>query len=290
MQYQRMQKENSANIGTGNQEVRIMIREPAVAGQFYSANPEKLRSGIRSYLQPGIPLLEAKGVVAPHAGYMYSGAVAGAVYNAVHLPSRFIILGPNHTGRGKPLSLYPSGQWRTPLGPVNIDEELNRSLMRECSLLVEDAAAHLREHSIEVQLPFLQLLADHPSIAAICIGTADYASLEALGHAMARVVKLTAEPVLLVASSDMSHYEPAEVATRKDHFAIEKMERVDPQGLYRTIFEKDVSMCGFAPAVALLTACRDLGASSGRLIRYATSGDVSGDFERVVGYAGMAVC
>jgi AmmeMemoRadiSam system protein B len=268
----------------------IMIREPAVAGQFYSADADKLSSSIRSFLGPDKPLLEAKGIVAPHAGYIYSGAVAGAVYQAVRLPRRFIILGPNHTGRGRALSLYPPGQWRTPLGLVCIDEELNRNLMQECSLLEEDAAAHVREHSIEVQIPFLQLLAANPSIAAICVGTADYSSLETLGHALARVIKLAPEPVLLVASSDMSHYESAEVATKKDRFAIEKMEKVDPQGLYSTIFEKDVSMCGFAPAVALLTACRDLGASGGRLIRYATSGDVSGDFERVVGYAGIAVC
>jgi MEMO1 family protein len=267
-----------------------MIREAAVAGQFYSANPEILRKTIRSFLDQNEPLLDAKGIVAPHAGYVYSGAVAGAVYAAVRLPHRFILLGPNHTGKGRALSLHPPGQWRTPLGLVSIDEELNRTLARECSLLVEDSSAHAREHSIEVQVPFLQLLTDAPSFAAICVGTADYASLETLGHALARVVKSITEPVLLVASSDMSHYESADVASRKDHFAIEKVVGVDPHGLYRTIFEKDVSMCGFAPTVALLTACRDLGASSGRLIRYANSGDISGDFERVVGYAGMAVC
>jgi len=267
-----------------------MIREPAVAGQFYPAHPESLRKSIRTYLGPGEPSLDAKGIVAPHAGYMYSGAVAGAVYAAVRLPKRFIILGPNHTGGGAALSLHPSGQWRTPLGLVGIDEELNKHLTRECTLLVEDTAAHAREHSIEVQIPFLQLRADPMSFAAICIGTADYASLETLGHALGRVVKATPDPVLLVASSDMSHYEAADVASRKDRFAIEKMVDVDPLGLYRTIFEKDVSMCGFAPTVALLTACRDLGASRGQLVRYANSGDVSGDFDRVVGYAGMAVC
>jgi hypothetical protein len=147
----------------------------------------------------------------------------------------------------------------------------------------------VREHSIEVQIPFLQLLAGNLRFAAICVGTTDYASLETLGHALARVIQAAAEPVLMIASSDMSHYETAAIATRKDGFAIEKMEKVDPQGLYRTIFEKDVSMCGFAPAVAMLTACKDLGASTGRLIQYATSGDVSGDFDRVVGYAGIVV-
>lgn len=267
-----------------------MIREPAVAGRFYSADPDELSNIIRSYLGTQEPLLEAKGIVAPHAGYIYSGAVAGAVYQAVHLPRRFIILGPNHTGKGRALSLHPPGQWRTPLGLVSIDEELNRNLVKECTLLAVDAAAHAGEHSIEVQIPFLQLLADKPTFAAICVAKTDYPSLDTLGHALARVINLSAEPVLLVVSSDMSHYESAETATQKDRFAIEKMEQVDPSGLYRTIFEKDVSMCGFAPAVALLTACRDLGASSGRLIRYATSGDTSGDFEHVVGYAGLAVC
>ncbi len=267
-----------------------MIREPAVAGQFYPANSQELSSTIRSFLGPEKPLLEAKGIVAPHAGYIYSGPVAGAVYQAVRLPRRFIILGPNHTGRGRALSLHPPGQWRTPLGLVTVDKDLNNSLIRECNSLAVDSAAHTREHSIEVQIPFLQLLAVQPSFAAICVGTTDYSSLEELGHALARVVKQAPEPVLLVVSSDMSHYEPAEVAARKDRFAIEKMEKVDPQGLYRTIFEQDVTMCGFAPAVALLVACRDLGASGGRLIRYATSGDASGDFERVVGYAGVAVC
>lgn len=266
-----------------------MIREPAVAGQFYSANPEALRKSVRSFLVQGEASLDAKGIVAPHAGYMYSGAVAGAVYAAVRLPKRFIILGPNHTGKGVALSLYPRGQWRTPLGLVGIDEELNKSLARECSLLVEDTAAHLREHAIEVQIPFIQMLTENPSFAAICVGTAEYSSLEALGHALARAVESSSEAVLLVASSDMSHYEPANVASQKDHLAIDRVLSVDPRGLYRTIFEKDISMCGFAPAVALLTACHDLGASSGRLVRYANSGDVSGDFERVVGYAGMAV-
>ncbi len=266
-----------------------MIREPAVAGQFYPADPESLRRKVRSFLVAREPLLDAKGIIAPHAGYVYSGSVAGAVYGAVRIPSRFIVLGPNHTGRGVSLSLHPAAQWRTPLGLADIDEELNRSLVRETSLVVLDAAAHVSEHSIEVQIPFLQSLTQGPKFAAICVGTADYASLEGLGHALARVIKSTPEPVLLIASSDMSHYESAEAASRKDRFAIDRVIAVDPQGLYRTIFEKDVSMCGFAPSVALLTACRDLGVSGGQLIRYANSGEVSGEYNRVVGYAGMAV-
>ncbi len=266
-----------------------MIREPAVAGQFYPADPKELSATIRSFLVPGQTQEAAMALLAPHAGYVYSGHVAGAVYGAVQLPARLILLGPNHTGRGRALSLYPSGRWRTPLGMVDIDEDLNRSLTQECRLLAEDTAAHAREHSIEVQIPFVQLIAHSLRIAAICVGTTEYASLENLGKALARVIRAAAEPVLVITSSDMSHYETAATATRKDRLAIEKIEQVDPQGLYRTIFEEDVSMCGFAPAVAMLTACRELGASGGRVIRYATSGDINGDMERVVGYAGILI-
>ncbi len=266
-----------------------MIREPAVAGQFYSANPKKLLESVRTFATPCASPEAAKGIVAPHAGYMYSGAVAGAVFAGVRLPSRFIILGPNHTGRGVAISLHPAGHWRTPLGLAEIDIDLNRRIVEACRLVAEDKAAHEREHSIEVQIPFLQALTQAPSFAALCVGTTDYSALQSLGHALAGVIDATAEPVLMVASSDMSHYEPAEVAARKDRRAIDRMLAVDPQGLYRTVLEEDVSMCGFAPAVVLLTACRDLGASAGRLIRYANSGDVSGDYKRVVGYAGVAV-
>lgn len=266
-----------------------MIREPAVAGQFYSANSASLRRTIDSFLEKRESLLEAKAVVSPHAGYVYSGAVAGAVYSNVKLPKRMIVLGPNHTGRGAALSLHPEGEWLTPLGKVAIDAEMNRRLLEECPDLREDRMAHMREHSLEVQIPFLQSLVPEFRFSAICVGTADYASLESLGHAMARVIQSLGEPALIVASSDMTHYEPADVAREKDRLAIDQVIAVDPQGLYRVVSEKDISMCGFAPTVAALAACRDLGATSGHLIRYANSGDVSGDYHSVVGYAGMAV-
>jgi AmmeMemoRadiSam system protein B len=267
-----------------------MIREPAVAGQFYPANPQKLQEEIRSYWEKPETLLEAKAIVAPHAGYLYSGPVAGAVYSSVRLESRYIILGPNHTGRGVALSIFPDGEWRTPLGNARIDTELNEAIMQECGLAVADCAAHAREHSIEVQIPFLQSASKTAvRFSAICVGTAEYKALESLGHALARAVKSVADPVLMIASSDMSHYETAETAAVKDRQAIENILKLDPVGLYRTIIEKDVSMCGFAPTVALIIACRDLGAAEGRLIRYANSGDASGDYDRVVGYAGIAI-
>jgi len=265
-----------------------MIREPVVAGQFYSGDPRTLRRMVDSYLSGTHPLIEARAVVSPHAGYIYSGGVAGAVFSSVVLPKRFILLGPNHTGKGGALSLAPEGEWRTPLGPVPVDAELNRRLTEECPELRVDPKAHAREHSLEVQLPFLQALAGEFSFSAICVGTADFAALESLGHAVGRVVRGLAEPVLIVASSDMNHYEPAETGKRKDQLAIERMLEVDAKGLYRVVRERDISMCGFAPTVAALTAVRELGAKSGRLIRYANSGDVSGEYGSVVGYAGLA--
>jgi AmmeMemoRadiSam system protein B len=267
-----------------------MIREPAVAGQFYDGNPRTLRENIQSFLVNPESLIEARAILVPHAGYVYSGAVAGAVYGSVRIPERVILLGPNHTGRGVALSLYPTGEWRTPLGLAAVDEGLNRRLLMECPLLAEDRAAHAREHSIEVQIPFLQVLTDALQFAAICVGTTDYASLETLGHGLARVAAASQEPVLLVVSSDMTHYETADGAARKDRLAIEKVMDLDPKGLYRIVLEEDISMCGFAPAVALLVACRDLGVAEGRLIRYACSGDVNGDYQHVVGYAGIAMC
>ena len=266
-----------------------MIREPAVAGRFYPGNPSKLLREIESYLSAPESLLDAKAIVAPHAGYIYSGAVAGAVFSAVKLPRRFIILGPNHTGMGAPLALAPAGDWRTPLGLASVDAELNRCLLEECPMLREDRAAHSREHSLEVQIPFLQARLDEFRFAAICVGTADYTTLEALGHALARVVRTAAKPVLIVCSSDMNHFESAEIATVKDRLAIERVLALDARGLFNVVRDENITMCGFAPAVAALIAGRDLGAVSGKLVRYSNSGEISGDYGSVVGYAGLAI-
>jgi MEMO1 family protein len=266
-----------------------MIREPAVAGQFYSADARNLKRTLQSLLRPPAHPIAAKAVLSPHAGYVYSGSVAGAVFSSVQVPDRFIILGPNHTGIGLPLSLYPSGEWRTPLGLAPIDSELNDRLLQECRALREDWTAHAHEHSLEVQIPFLQTLMPGFRFSAICVGTTSYPVLEELGHALARVLASVPEPVLIIASSDMNHYESAAVSARKDRWAIEQLVALDPAGLFQVVGEKSISMCGFAPAVATLTACRDLGCSKGILVQYANSGDVSGDNERVVGYAGMAL-
>jgi AmmeMemoRadiSam system protein B len=213
----------------------------------------------------------------------------GEVFSSVRLPNQIIILGPNHSGRGAALALAPAGTWDTPLGSIRINEEMNQLLRAECPQLREDSTAHRFEHSLEVQLPFLQMLQPDFCLCAICLMTTDLSALEALGHAMARAIQSQKEAVLLVASSDMTHYETKEEAARQDRFAIDRMLAVDPAGLHRVVLERDISMCGFAPAVAVLTACRDLGATAGRLIRYTNSGEASGDFDRVVAYAGIAV-
>jgi MEMO1 family protein len=264
-------------------------RPAIVAGQFYPRDPAELRRTIRSFFHKPKSLLEAKAVVVPHAGYVYSGPVAGEVFSSVSLPRRIILLGPNHTGRGPRLSLFPSGVWHMPLGDVSIDEEMNQELIAGCPDLQEDASAHRSEHALEVQIPFLQVLRPDFRFSAIILRTIDYSLLESLGHAMARAIQSLKEPVLLVASSDMTHYESAKDAARQDQFAIDKILAIDPKGLHQTVMDKNITMCGFPPTVAALVACRDLGASAGKLIRYTHSGEASGDHSRVVAYAGIAL-
>ena len=264
-------------------------REPAYAGQFYPGDPETLRRTVQSYFQKTDSLLKARAVVVPHAGYIYSGSVTGKVLSAVQVPNRIILLGPSHTGMGEALALSPDKAWHSPLGTVSIDFELNRKLLDACPELREDTNAHLREHSLEVQIPFLQMIQPDCQISAICIGTADYASLETLGHGIAKAIRSLDSPVLLLASSDMTHYESAETAARKDRLAIDCILEIDPPGLYRTVVEKNITMCGFAPTISVLVACLDMGASTSRLIDYTNSGEASGDYQQVVAYAGIAI-
>jgi AmmeMemoRadiSam system protein B len=242
----------------------MAIREAAVAGMFYPGDAGQLKQTIESYAVEAKPATNAKAVVVPHAGYIYSGAVAAEALASAQLPKRFIILGPNHSGRGAELALSPADAWRTPLGVVDVDREMNRELIKLDPDVREDALAHVKEHSIEVQIPIIQALAGSGfKFSAICVGTVEYAKLEALGHAMAKAIQTSPEPVLMIASSDMTHYEDAASAQEKDKFAIDQMTALNPEGLYRTVLENGITMCGFAPAVAVLTACRDLGASSG---------------------------
>ena len=268
-----------------------MIRRPAVAGTFYPADPEALRRDLVALTQGRRPPAEPRGiaVMVPHAGYIYSGRVAAATYTSIHLPRRAAILCPNHTGLGESIAVNDEGEWETPLGRVPIDAPLARAILERCRQARVDGMAHSREHSLEVQLPFLQHLVGEFRFVPICVGTLHLPVLLGLGRAVAEAITDDGEEILLVVSSDMSHYVPAAVADAKDHKAIERLVSVDPEGLHRVVLGEDISMCGLAPAVAGLAAARQLGAGKGRLIAYGHSGETSGDLRSVVGYAGVVI-
>lgn len=268
-----------------------MMRQPVVAGRFYPAEAEALAQSLEFCLGETQTTASTTpiGCMVPHAGYPYSGPVAGAVYRRLTRPSRIILLGPRHFPAGQPMAILSQGAWLTPFGPTPIDGALATSLKRACPLLREDRVAHEREHAIEVQLPFLQRIAGEFTFVPVALGTTVLAALEALGAAMAQVVAAEREPVLIVASSDMNHYESDSLTRVKDEKAIEKILELDPRGLFETVRQHDISMCGFAAAVSMLFAARRLGATSAELVSYATSGDVTGDREAVVGYAGVIV-
>jgi MEMO1 family protein len=265
------------------------IRRPAVAGRFYPGDPDKLLREVEQYVAVTGDKIHAAGCVVPHAGYMYSGHVAGAVYARLELPRRFVILCPNHTGVGEPLSIMSEGSWRTPLGDVAIDTVLAQDMMSRFPLLAEDELAHRAEHALEVQLPFLQQLVGTFTFVPITVGTTRFDALSALGIVIADALKDKAERALVIASSDMNHYEPDAPTRVKDRKAIDKILALDAHGLFDTVMEENISMCGFGPTVAMLTAAKRLGAKTAQLIKYATSGDISGDRDSVVGYAGIAV-
>ena len=264
-----------------------MNRQPAVAGTFYPAHKDLLEKELSQLLPAKSEKIHAKAIVVPHAGYMYSGSVAGEVYGSVELPETFIILCPNHTGHGSDFDLWSDGKWWTPLGSAQVDSGLCAKLQDYFPRVSKDGRAHLREHSLEVQIPFLQYLKGEIRFLPLCIRQRHYQYLEELGHAISRIVKEADHPILIIASSDMTHYERQESAQRKDKLAITQMEKLDPQGLYDVVHEQEISMCGYLPTTAAMIAAKDLGASSGRLLKYATSGDVTRDYASVVGYAGL---
>lgn len=266
------------------------IRTPAVAGRFYPCDSAELRRDVLEYTSPDESTrIAAIGCIAPHAGYVYSGHVAGAVYSRMDIPLRVIVLCPNHTGMGRPLAIMTRTTWQTPLGDVAAEEELGAALVQRFPLLQEDSAAHRSEHAIEVQLPFLQMQRQDLSFVPIAVGVSDFDILRGLGEALADVISAQPEKVLIIASSDMNHYESDAVTRIKDHKAIARVLALDARGLWEVVRREDISMCGFGPSVAMLTAAKQLGAKEATLVKYATSGDVSGDYAKVVGYAGIVV-
>jgi hypothetical protein len=268
-----------------------MTRKPAVAGSFYPADPDQLRrelDRLTGARRPP-PAPRARALLVPHAGYIYSGRIAAETYLSVRLPAKAVILGPNHTGVGEAIAIMDEGTWSLPLGEAGIDAPLAAAILERCPAARSDAAAHRREHSLEVQVPFLQHLRGEISFVPICVGTQRLPLLLDLGRSLAEAIASRAEEVLLVLSSDMSHYIPAARAERLDRLALDRVLAIDPEGLLRVVRQEDITMCGVAPAVAGIEAARRLGADAARLVAYGNSGERSGDFDAVVGYAGVAI-
>jgi MEMO1 family protein len=266
-----------------------VVRRPAVAGLFYPQSDRPLRLQVEGLIAKAGEQTEAVGVVVPHAGYMYSGAVAGAVYARLTRPETCVILGPNHTGLGAAAAIMSSGHWETPLGEAVIDAELARAILERSDVLEEDEYAHRREHSIEVHLPFLQFLFPGLSFVPVCLMNHEFGACQDVGEAVAEAARESGKRVLLVASTDMSHYVPQELAERKDRMAIDAMLALDPERLHTTVLRERISMCGFHPTAAMLIAAKALGARRAELACYATSGDVTKDYASVVGYAGLLI-
>ncbi len=265
------------------------VREPVVAGQFYPAEPEQLKKSVFSYLEKNLEKETARGIIVPHAGYIYSGPVAGAVYARIDLPKTIILLGPNHTGAGKPFSLMREGIWKTPLGKVEIETSVAEEILKDSHYLEDDFLAHQDEHCLEVQIPFLQVLSSDFKIIPIIISRGDDKNLMAIGEEIAGTLLKLRKNVLFIASSDMTHYESEKSAREKDRYALDSILKLEEEKLLKRVVEKNISMCGVAPAVVMLAAVKRLGAKEARLVKYQTSGAVTNDFTQVVGYAGVII-
>jgi AmmeMemoRadiSam system protein B len=266
-----------------------MVRRPAVAGQFYPADAGRLKAEVLSYLKENLPRRKALAVISPHAGYMYSGGVAGQVFSRVEIPGDVIIIGPNHRGIGAAQSVMASGTWAMPMGNIEINPVLASKIMKHSLQLKDDAEAHRYEHSLEVQVPFIQALRPEFKLVPIALSISSFRECRELGAAIAHGIKEYGQQVLIVASTDMTHYESHQKAVQKDKMAIDKILEMDPEGLLKTVFGQGISMCGVAPTAVALTACLEQGARSAELVAYSTSGETSGDYNQVVGYAGLII-
>lgn len=268
-----------------------MKRPPVVAGRFYEGDPARLNATVDGFLGLGKDRREERTLLAmvPHAGYVYSGAVCGQTLGMAILADTILLLGPNHTGRGDRFALWAEGGWDIPGTTVPVDTDLATALLASSPLITADTAAHMGEHSLEVILPFLMRKNPATTIVPIAISAFVYDDLQAVGTAIGKALKEFGKPVSIVVSSDMSHYISHDEAKAKDSLALEAAVDLDPRGLFNAVRENEISMCGVLPMTTGLFAARELGATKGELVAYATSGEVSGDFDQVVGYAGVLV-
>jgi AmmeMemoRadiSam system protein B len=264
-----------------------MTRNPVVSGRFYPGSAQKLNEFIHQVSEPHPA--PALGVMVPHAGYIYSGATAAKGFDAVEITPTVLLLGPNHTGYGAAASIVSSGSWRTPLGETQIDTALAGALKKACPLLKEDPSAHEQEHSLEVQLPFLQARRPDVKIVPIAFMLRSSEQIAQVGREIGEALQAWPEKVLMVASSDMSHYEPADIAREKDAHALKKVLGLDGAGLLATVAHHHISMCGVIPTAVMLGAANVLGAHAAVQLDYTNSGDETGDYSSVVGYATVAV-
>ena len=266
-----------------------MKRKAVFAGRFYPGASDVLKKELESYIPGSSNKIKAKGIVSPHAGYMYSGRIAGEIYSKIELPQKFIILSPNHTGMGAKISLFNEGNWETPLGQIKVDSSLAEKIGKNFENVKNDFDAHLMEHSLEVQLPFIQYFRDDFQIVPLTLSHLSLEECKKLGIAIAKAISESGEDVLIIASSDMTHYENAKQAEKKDKLAIAQIENLNPEGLFQTVRENGITMCGVIPATVMLFAAKELGGTKGVLVKYSNSGEASGDYDEVVGYAGMYV-
>jgi MEMO1 family protein len=264
-------------------------RTPAVAGKFYPADREGLLDEIRKHIPEDAEKKPVIGIVSPHAGFMYSGDTAGAVYSKIEIPDTVILIGPNHTGEGKPVSVMTEGVWSMPMGDLPIDTELAQTICEDSPILHADSQAHRYEHSVETQLPFLQYFRKEFKIVPICMMRTRFIDCREVSRAVLTGVQEINRPVLLVASSDMTHYESHDSATEKDKKAIDRILKRDAEGLYKIVEKNHISMCGMNPVAVMLLCANEMGARRSRLVKYMTSGEVNGDRDHVVAYAGMIV-
>lgn len=268
------------------------VREPVVAGYFYPAQKSNLLTMLKRFIDTGAEQELCKALVSPHAGYIYSGPTAGATFSRAVIPETVILLGPNHTGYGEPYSVASYDSWITPLGEIEVDKNITGMLVETSRYLHEDEVAHIREHSIEVQLPFLQFLRRDVKIVPIVLsGYVDDPAWYDIGESIARVLNLNNREnnVLIVASSDMTHYEEQEQAQEKDNYAIQAILSLNEDILSQRIQEKNITMCGYGPVIVSIIAAKNLGADRAELVKYTTSGETSGDYSQVVGYAGILI-
>lgn len=266
-----------------------MLRQPAVANRFYPGSPDELRRLVAGLL-PGDATEKKPAIaaIAPHAGYVYSGKLAGATIGSVVVPETVVILGPNHHGRGSAVAVSTSS-WQMPGGTVPCDIELAEALLAASPQLTANEEAHRHEHSLEVQVPFLQALQPRLSLVPIAVSQIGYDICLEVAAALVTAIQAHDGQTLILASTDMSHYESRRVASVKDHRALDRILALDPEGLYRTIINERISMCGFIPVTITLLAAKMLGAAQADLIGYTDSGEVSGDTDQVVGYAGLVI-